>query len=265
MYSSLQLAAKYISYFLKAGNSKGHGIHSPFVFDFIQDVLNNRKGFHPGPYIEAVRRQLLKDDTVLEIQDFGAGSRISQLKTRKVREIASSALKPKKYAELLFRLVKKYQPASIIELGTSFGITTAYLATANPSVKLVTIEGAPAIHGMAVNLFKQLNLDNIQAVQGRFEDVLPQIAGGIDKVDLVYIDGNHRKDPTINYFRQFLPHVHNETIMVFDDIHWSKEMEEAWAFIKEHQQVRCTIDIFFLGFVFFRSEFSEKQQFTIRF
>jgi len=53
--------------------------------------------------------------------------------------------------------------------------------------------------------------------------------------------------------------------LVFDDIHWSAEMEKAWLEIKSHPSVQYTIDIFFLGFVFFRPDFKVKQNFSIRF
>lgn len=265
MYNSFQLASKYLGYFLTASNGKGHGIHSPFVFNFVLDVLNNRQGYIPDIRIEALREKLLADQSRLQVEDYGAGSRTGKMKTRTVKDIARHALKPKKYSQLLYRLVRHYKPKSILELGTSLGITTAYLASAHPASRVITIEGALAIHGMAVNHFKSLNLDNIEALQGNFDEVLPSVLTSLQTVDMVYIDGNHRKEPTLNYFHQLLPHLHNDSILVFDDIHWSKEMEEAWNIIKEHEKVRCSIDIFFLGFVFFRNEFPEKQQFTIRF
>ncbi|HEY0752030.1 MAG TPA: class I SAM-dependent methyltransferase [Chitinophagaceae bacterium] len=265
MYNSFQLAVKYLKYYLAASNGKGHGIHSPFVFNFVLDVLNNRQGYVPDTGIEALREKLLADHSMLQVEDYGAGSRTGKMKTRTVKDIARHALKPKKYSQLLYRLVRHYKPKTIIELGTSLGITTAYLASANPGSKVITIEGAPAIHGMAVNHFKSLGLENIEALQGNFDEVLPAVLNRKEPVDLVYIDGNHRKEPTLSYFNQLLPYMHNDSILVFDDIHWSKEMEGAWEIIKRHEKVRCSIDIFFLGFVFFRNEFPEKQHFTIRF
>jgi predicted O-methyltransferase YrrM len=265
VYSHLQLARKYVRYYLQAANSKGHGMHSPFVFDFVERVLNNKNHYDPPQASEGLRRQLLSDNTVLEIQDLGAGSRISASKRRTVQEVASTAVKPRRFGHFFFRLVKHYQPQVIVELGTSLGVTTAYLAAANPQARVVTIEGSEAIYKEAMKNFRQLELQNIEALPGNFDTVLPSVLERLDKVDLAYIDGNHRYTPTLNYFHQLLEKTHNHSTLVFDDIHWSAEMEEAWRAVKSHPDVYCTVDLFFLGLVFFRKEFKEKQHFSIRF
>jgi predicted O-methyltransferase YrrM len=265
VYSHLQLARKYVRYYLQAANSKGHGMHSPFVFEFIERVLNNKNHYQPPQAIEFLRRELLRDKTVLEIQDLGAGSRISASKKRRVQEVAATAVKPCKFGHFFYRLVKHYQPNVVLELGTSLGVTTAYLAAANPTARVITIEGSGAIYQKAQKNFRQLGLQNIQGLQGNFDTVLPSVLEGVDRVDLAYIDGNHRYAPTMDYFHQLLPKTHNHSTLIFDDIHWSAEMEEAWNAIKNHPDVYCTVDLFFLGLVFFRKEFKEKQHFSIRF
>lgn len=265
MYSSFQLAKKYIRYYLSASNSRGHGMHSPFVFDFILHVLNNKGGYLPPPEIETLRKALFSRHEVLEIEDLGAGSRAGSSKRKRVSQLAKTALKPQKYAQLLFRLVKHYQPQTILELGTSLGITTAYLASANPAARIITIEGSKAIAGKAREHFQALGLSHIQSINANFDTVLPSVADQLSLIDLAYIDGNHRYQPTMNYFRQVLEKTGSHSILVFDDIHWSEEMEQAWAEIRAHPAVQYTIDIFFLGFVFFRKEFKVKQHFTIRF
>jgi predicted O-methyltransferase YrrM len=102
-------------------------------------------------------------------------------------------------------------------------------------------------------------------MRGNFDNLLPPVIAQLSSIDLAYIDGNHRYQPTVNYFHQFLSKAGNQTILIFDDVHWSEEMEKAWEEIKAHPAVQCTIDIFFLGFVFFREEFKVKQNFVIRF
>jgi predicted O-methyltransferase YrrM len=265
VYSSFQLAKKYLNYYLNASNSKGHGMHSPFVFDFILNVLNNKANYQTPTEIEQLRKQVLSDNRLIEIQEMGAGSRMHASKQRTIRQIAKSALKSKRLAQVLFRLVKHYQPQTIVELGTSLGITTSYLSKANPASSIITIEGSDSIASIANENFQKLNCTNIQQLRGNFDDVLPSVVDQLPSIDLAYIDGNHRYQPTINYFHQFLSKTHNQTILVFDDIHWSEEMEKAWEEIKVHPSVQYTIDIFFLGFVFFRHEFKVKQDFTIRF
>ena len=137
MYSSSQLALKYLQYFLTALNGKGHGVHSPFVFGFITKVLNDKTEYSCYKEIEQLRSQLKNDNTLLTIEDFGAGSRMHASYKRKVSEIATSSLKPRKFSQLIFRMVNFYKPLNVLELGTSLGVTTAYLASANTNNKVI--------------------------------------------------------------------------------------------------------------------------------
>ena len=266
MYSNFQMAKKFLRYHLAASNAKGHGMHSPFVFDFILNVLNNRSGYASPLEVEQLRGALLRDGRSLLIEDLGAGSRTAATRQRTVSQLARSALKPPKYAQLLYRLAKHYKPSSIIELGTSLGLTTAYLSKANPLAAITTIEGSEAIAGVARNNLSTLGCTNVESLTGNFDAVLPAVLRGLNgPLGLGYIDGNHRYAPTVDYFEQMLGVAGSHTILVFDDIHWSQEMEKAWEQIKAHPRVVYTIDIFFLGFVFFRSEFKVKQDFAVRF
>ncbi|CAN5402127.1 class I SAM-dependent methyltransferase [soil metagenome] len=265
MYSQLQLASKFLKYWLKASNGKGHGVHSPFVFDFIEHVLNDKQDYYCYPKIEALRNALLANETILTIEDFGAGSHTSATKQRSIQSIARSALKPKKFGQLLFRIANYYQPKFILELGTSLGITSAYLASANHQVQVVTMEGATAVAATAERHFQQLGLNNIQLTVGNFDETLGPVLSQLKQVDLAFIDGNHREEPTIRYFKQLLPYCRENTILIFDDVHWSKQMEQAWETIKADERVLLTIDLFFIGLVFFRKDFKVKQHFTIWF
>lgn len=265
MYSKYQLAIKYSKYLLTASNSRGHGIHSPFVFDLITKVFNDDRKFYCYDEIESLRSKLLIDNTTIPVTDFGAGSRMNLHKKRKISAIAKSSLKPKKYAQLLFRLVNYFQPEIIAELGTSLGITTTYLACGNANGMVFTMEGSPMIATLARNNFETLGIRNILLTEGNFDNTLPLQIKRIKQADFVFIDGNHRREPTINYFEQFLKIKTANSVFIFDDIHWSSEMEEAWDYIQNHEAVTLTIDLFFIGIVFFRSEQKEKQHFTIRF
>ncbi len=265
MYSHWQLAAKYVRFFLSSRGSRGHGIHSPFIFHFITNVLNDRQHYPEYDRVEGLRDQLLKNNTVLTVEDLGAGSSGLNTKRRTVSAIARHAVKQKKIGQLLFRLVKEYQPESILELGTSLGVTTSYLSLARPGSRLFTLEGAKEVAGIAAANFKSLGLKNILITEGNFDQTLPIIISPLQSVDFAFIDGNHRREPTERYFLQLLSKINNDSILVFDDIHWSREMEETWEAIKSHPAVRSSIDLFFTGIVFFRQEFREKQHFSIRF
>jgi predicted O-methyltransferase YrrM len=265
LYTRFQLAKKYLHYYFTASNGKGHGIHSPFVFDFIKQVKNDKKEYSAYKLIEARRKELLHDDTVIEVEDFGAGSSLLKTNKRAVKDIARSSLKPKKFSQLLFRMAQYYKPAKIIELGTSFGITTAYLAEGNKNATVFTCEGAKNIAAIAKDTFSYLHLNNITLTEGDFTNTLPQLLNDLKQIDFAFVDGNHRKEPTLDYFAKLLNSSTFSTILVFDDIHWSDEMEEAWKIIQQHPQVTLTMDLFFIGIVCINPAIKARQHFTIRF
>lgn len=265
MFSKTQLAKKYISYWLKGSNAKGHGVHSPFVYDVIRKVLNDKNHYSCYDRIEGVRSDLKKDATVLTIEDFGAGSRVNGHYQRSVSSIANAALKPKKFSQLLFRLAQYFQAKHILELGTSLGITTSYLACSDTAAQVVTMEGARDVAATAKKNFEKLGLKNVRVIEGNFDDTLPQFLATTPPIDLAFIDGNHRHVPTVNYYRELLPHIHEHSVLIFDDIHWSEEMESAWKEICNDEAVTLSIDLFFIGLVFFRKENKIKQHFTIKF
>jgi predicted O-methyltransferase YrrM len=265
MYASLRMVTKYLHYYFTASNGKGHGIHSPFVFEFIKEVLNDRRVYQPYAAIENQRDTLLKDRRELVIRDFGAGSRILGQDRRRVCDIARASLKRPKFAQLLFRMVRYYQPASIIDLGTSLGITTCYLSSAAPSAKLYSFEGSDALTEIASRIFRTLDLRNIELIGGNFEESLAHAIEKLDSIDFAFIDGNHRKEPVLDYYRKIMQKSFGSSIIVIDDIHWSRGMEQAWEEIKTDTDVKMTIDLFFAGIVFRRDEFKVKQHFKIRF
>lgn len=258
MYSAIQRARKYLYYYITAKNGKGHGVHSPFVFDFIQHVLNDDRYFYAYQPIENIRKLMLNDTRVLSVEKFATGSRT-------VSFIAKSTLKAVKFDQLLFRIIDHYAPEYLLELGTSLGITGAYLAMANPSATLTTMEEATAIAAVAKENFQKLGIKNIRLIEGNFDRTLSVWLETKPRVDFVLIDGNHQYTSTLNYFHRLLDHTHEYSILIVDDIHGSIEMEKAWNEIQQHPAVTLTINLFFIGLVFFRKEFKVKQHLAIRF
>lgn len=145
------------------------------------------------------------------------------------------------------------------------GITTAYLASSNSRAKVYTMEGVPDIVKTAQQHFTFLGLNNIQLIAGNFDKTLPHALSEMGAIDLAYLDGNHRLEPTLRYFEQIFPFLHAKSLFIFDDIHWSAEMEQAWKTVKADPRVKLTIDLFFIGLVFFDDAFKQPQHFTIRF
>lgn len=264
MYSRSRLAQKYLRYYLTAANGRGHGIHSPFVFDFIKKVLNDRRDYSAWSPIEDLRRALEQDNTLLEIEDLGAGSVLQATRQRSIGSLARHAAKPKKLGRLLFRIAHYYQPKTILELGTSLGLSSSYLACGAANAKVYTIEGADAVAAVAERNFRSLGLQT-ELVRGNFDQQIGPVLDRMGQADMAFIDGNHRKEPTLRYFNALMERMAPSSVLIFDDIHWSREMEEAWELIREDGRVFLTIDLFFIGLVFLRDEFKIKQHFTIRF
>lgn len=259
----LRIARKYLTYLMRSNNR--HAIHSPFVYSLMEDVLLDHRKFYAFDQIERRRKALLADHRMIQITDLGAGTALQRVTERRVWDIAKYAAKSPKYGRLLFRLVNYFQPKTILELGTSLGISTAYLASASSDAKVLTMEGSPEVSNIARETFSNIGLTNITLIEGNFDDTLGTTLLHLPKLDFAFIDGNHRKDPTLRYFSQCLTRTHNDSVLVFDDIYWTKEMESAWTEIKANPAVTMTIDLFFVGLVFFKQEFKEKQHFILRY
>lgn len=261
----INIALKYLKYYATSMNGKGHGIHSPFVFNFVKNVLNDDRKYYSYVAVELLRKKLLKRKEIIEIEDMGAGSVLSVSNKRTVAEICRNTSKSPKLGQLLFRCTQYFKPGIILELGTSLGISTSYLSLGNLNANVITCEGSKAVAGIAIDNFRQLGFENITLEPGNFDDTLPHILRKHPRIDFAFIDGNHREEPTYRYFLNLLPNLHDDSVLVFDDIHWSEEMESAWKKIQEHESVKATIDLFFIGLVFFRNDFKVKQHFQIRF
>lgn len=249
----------YIRFLLASTNE--HGVHSPFVYDLITRCFYNKAKLPIYKQLACYRNALLTNHHHIKVTDFGAGSRVFKSHKRQISAIAKTAGITKKRARLLARLTRYFQFESVLELGTSLGLASSAIAFANPKVVLTTLEGCPETAGVAMQQFKTHQLDNITAVTTDFSTYLKSYS---KTNDLVYFDGNHQKAATLSYFNHLVDLATNDTVFIFDDIHWSKDMEEAWDIIKSHPKVSITIDTFFWGFVFFRTETKHKEHFVIR-
>jgi predicted O-methyltransferase YrrM len=244
-----------------------HGAHSPFVFELIENVFNPKHkknvNFNAAP-IEKIRDELLHNQTILEVIDLGAGSKVLKSNKRKIADIAKVSLKKPKEALLLLRLAKFLNSKVILELGTSFGLTTLYLAETSIDCKVYTLEGCPSILSIAKENFKKIDVENITTLPGNFNVTLPQIIKNLNTVDLVLFDGNHAKQPTLDYFNAIIEKTNENSVFIFDDINWSLEMKDAWQQICKHPKVTLTIDCWKLGMVFFHKN-RVKQHFNINY
>lgn len=252
------------SYLKFLWNSKNqHGVHSPFVYSLVTKCFYDKKNYPEYSILKSFRKSLLENKNTIEVTDFGAGSRVFKSNTRAINKIAKNAGISSKRAELLFRITNYFEPNKILEIGTSLGLATSALSTGSKNAKITTLEGCPNTMAIAKNQCQLQNLNNIEYINTEFSSYLSNCQLKTENYQLIYFDGTHSKQATLNYFELLLPTITNDSVWIFDDIHWSSGMEEAWEIIKNHPKVTVTIDTFQWGMIFFRTE-QKKEHFVIR-
>ncbi|MES2141085.1 MAG: class I SAM-dependent methyltransferase [Bacteroidota bacterium] len=235
----------YFIYSLKAVNE--HGVHSPFVFSLLTNIIYNKNEYYSFQKIEKIREELL-------------GSK----KNIKISKTANPYTLPSKYSQLLFRLVNHFMPPQIVEVGTSFGISTAYMASANSKNSIITIEKNQDMAEIAKQNFKHLRLKNIEQKTGNVDAILKVIVANNQNLSFVCFDGDHCKQDVLNHFYLCVEKATEESVFVFENMYLSPELKEAWKEIKNDNRVTVTLDLFFMGIVFFRKT-QVKQHFVIKF
>lgn len=252
---------EYIQYRLKARGIAN--MHSPFVYDFMENVLHDTRHFYAYDEIESLRNRLLTSHELVTVNDYGAGATTRTPVKRIVRDVLKKTAKPAKQAQLLFRMAVHYHCHRLLEIGTSLGFSAMYLAASGKNAKVITLEGAPELAERARKNFEATGIRNIEVIEGCFETTLTGALQKSGMPDLIFFDGNHRLEPTLQYFNQALAFAQDDAIFIFDDIHWSADMKAAWEIIKKNSRVTLTIDLFYFGIVFFRKQLS-KQDFILK-
>jgi predicted O-methyltransferase YrrM len=258
MIRKIWLTGQYLRYLLQA--SSKFGVHSPFVYEFYTSVILGRNTDAAFPLIEKRREYLLRQRNLIEITDFGAAAAGHAYRTRfrRVNTITRKSSMNPRLCRLLYRLVKHSAPAGILEIGTAMGISTLYMAAAAPGSRIVTMEGCAVIAEKAMEGFRKTGFDNIEMITGNFDHHLGAALEKFDRIDFVLIDGNHRKEPTISYLMKILPKLHEGSVVVIDDIHWSGGMLQAWNVIRNREEVSVSIDLFRMGILLFRDDIARE-------
>jgi len=251
----------YLHFLIKS--SSKHGIHSPFVYHFTDNCLSQKINLKNPHFklFKSYKTALLKDKNTLQITDFGAGSKHFKDNVRKVSDIAKYAGISSAKAKLLIKIIDYFKPKSILEIGTSLGLSTFILSNQNKT-KVITIEGCTKTQDKAKYYLSLFGINSITFYNNQFDAILPKITEN-QKFDLIYFDGNHKKDATLKYFNYCLNSINNETLFIFDDIHLNSEMYECWQEIIKNRLITVSIDTFYYGLIFFRAE-QTKQHFLIR-
>jgi predicted O-methyltransferase YrrM len=238
-----------------------HSLHAPFVFDLYQTVIKDKTSQVSLDPVLNLRKSLLRSHRQIKVTDFGAGSAKSP--TRSISGMAKKSHQPK-VSRWLFNLCHKYKPKTVLELGTNLGLSTMSMAAGAENAKIVTIEGCPETGKAAKQHFSAINIRHIELITGKIEDVLPEVLSHLESIDLLFLDANHRYQPTMRYFNQCLPYLHSLSMVVIDDIHHSSEMERAWHEIKQLPRTRLTADLFIAGMVFFDPQLT-RAHYTLEF
>lgn len=244
---------------LTAKHTLGYGIHSPYLYYIVHFLFYDDNTYYCFSDIEKERARLLRATKSIYVQDYGTGTS-SQ---RELRHIAATSLMPRREAQLLFRLLLYLKPKTVVELGTSLGITTSYLQKAVPHARVYTFEGSEAVAKEAEHVFEHLNLPDVHLVKGNIDDTLPAQLQNLGTIDFALLDANHTEDATLRYFAQIVEKCGQKSVVVLDDIHYSASMGRAWKQIKKHPKVVASMDLYGMGIVFFDRQLL-KQHYIIR-
>ena len=283
----LYRVSSWLKHQLTARNTGGHGVHSPYLFEWVRMVMSDKNTYYVWDEIEEIRQEMLKDTRELEFVDYGSGgplptspSKGRSANMRRVCDIAKGSLARRKEAQLLARLVgwlgrplltsplrggigdeasEDRKGLTIVELGTSLGVTTAYLAAMDSRNKVVTYEGCPAVAEVARANWEKLGLSNIACVVGEITvDSLQLAVDSLSGIDVAFIDANHTCEATLTYFNALASRVHEKSVVVVDDIHYNEDMEKAWKAICADERVTTTMDLYRMGLVFFDKHYWRK-------
>jgi len=255
----MNIGFEFIKYSL---NAKGrHGIHSPFVYNLIDQVLRKPISEEVKSRQNRLFKALKNDATIINFEEFGAGSKHLK-KQRSIKQIVATNSTKNKYGNLLYRLMEAYKPMNVLEFGTSLGCGTLQLHWGNPDAQLISIEACKETYEFAKKTMAQHQIsDHIQLFNSTFNDFLEGEI--LKKFDLVFIDGHHDGKCLIDYLKKLEEHTHNDTIFILDDIRWSMDMLNAWNTLVNDEQYHLSIDFFKMGLLIRQSN-KRKEHFTLR-
>ncbi len=260
----IKLLIRYFLYRIRRKGLKGHGIHSPFVYELNQRVLNSKKKYPEYLLIKNFRNKLANNSQRINVNDPGAGSVVFSSGNRKVKDILNCAGSSPRMGKLLFRLARNANPETIVEIGTSLGFGAFCLAAGAPGSLVYSIDACASQIKIASDGLSKAGIGNVVLIEGSFRDELPRLLNRLTKIDLVYFDGDHRKDALLWQFNQCRKKAHPGTVFIVDDINWSDGMNAAWMDICQDPEVSLSVDMFYFGLIFFRKGMA-KQHFNLGF
>ena len=258
-------ATAFLRHLLTARSTAGHGVHSPFVFDFLTQVVRGKGDVLIMGEVESLRREMLSDRRTVRVTDLGSGSTVNKGEERRVSRIASVAALPQRQAALLSRIAASLRgvtprgdkgpgpgdPGIILELGSSLGISTLALALAAPERRVITVEGCPETAAIARENLKNHGASNATVLNLEFSAALEFLIKEGLKVSFAFIDGNHRGTALTEYVSE-IASMGEEMIIVADDIRHTKEMFLAWRSVESSGIAAVTMETLRLGILFIK-------------
>ena len=245
-----------LKYLLKARHKGGHGIHSPFLFRLITEVIEDRKN---NPEYEIIERL---HNRAFEILPKNIGASFPKINHQadwsllKLSTLYNKAELPAKYRKMVVRLIYEFEPSAIIHFGPALGVNLAAMAIANNFRPVYQISGDPAYDIFAAELLSDSMIPNVCFLS---ENEVPPIQPSFILVNSPDNPGKLRK-----VVQQCLRrHVDND-VLILRGIHQSVEMETIWRELIGNKIVRVSIDQFEIGLVLFRKGL-QKEDFIHRF
>ncbi|MFM7594855.1 MAG: O-methyltransferase [Flavobacteriales bacterium] len=256
----MNLIVEGIKYQLHA--KKRQGIHSPFVYELADVGLQICLEKEDLRTLNRFDSQQKRDQRQITITDLGAGSK-TRRNQRTINQIHKNSSSGKRYGALLYRLCKHFEPARILELGTSLGRGSLAMHLGNPAAELTSIEGSPEIAAIARENMNEFatNPSNIYLVESSFSTYLSTLDH--KTFDLVYIDGHHQGEALCNYLDLILPYTHEQTLFLLDDIRWNDDMFMAWNKLVSDKRFHLSIDFFRMGLLS-RRPMQAKEHFVLK-
>ena len=226
-----------------------HSLHSPYLFDLYSRAFRKAGTIPADQEIEELRERHKRDHRAIGGRQFGAGSSIDHGRYPRISRIARFGITRLKYSRLLLTLINHYGLCRIIELGTSLGLNTLYLAKGSKVRQVITFEGNPELADIAHSAFERSAEGKIRLITGDIDETLPDFLKSSGPVDFAFLDANHTAEATLRYFEMLKPRLAPLSILAVDDIYWSKDMTRAWKAISRHPGQGLFLDLFRMGIV----------------
>ncbi len=242
LFEKLKIIGRFLRFW--NGAKSIDSVDSPLVYQLCLDIQSAHDAKTQFKKIEDKRAQLLMDNTLINVQSLGSQSKVNRSEIRSIRQIALSSVSPRNKCELLYGLVKTTKAKTVLELGTSLAISTAYVAAVDRVDYIKSVEDSSKIHSYNENLAHN---SKINMIQSDFQSYIENELNNKAKYDCIVLDGRHDEIATISYVNQLINLLNPNGIIIVDDIYWSNGLMNAWKTLRNDYRYNLKIDLFYYG------------------